>query len=133
MEIGLDLTAVYEDGMIMTRSVLDVDESAYLGMIGKAAAQAIALSIETSFLTPETRERAVTQAARQATALAVETKQSPESGLNLSEAELALYNAIVNGPVASSAPADAPAAQAEEKKEEKNEEAAAEGLGNLFG
>jgi large subunit ribosomal protein L10 len=131
MEIGLDITAVYENGMIMTRSVLDVDEDAYLGMIGKAAAQAIALSIETSFLTPETRERAIEVTAKSAVALAIETKQSPETGLNLSEAELALYTALTQGPVATTEAA--PAAKAEEKKEEKNEESAAEGLGNLFG
>lgn len=133
MEIGLDVRAVYEDGMIMTRSVLDVDEDMYLGMIVKAASEAIELSIESGFLTPDSRERAIQRSVRGATALAIELKQSPETGLSLSEAESALYNTIVNGPAPAAAEEASTAPVKEDKKEEKKEEAAAEGLGSLFG
>lgn len=131
MEVGLDVTAVYEDGMIITKDVLNVDEDAYLGMLTKAAAEAIAISIEAGYLTTETRERGIQQAARSAAALALETKTE---GLNLSDAERALYEAIIAGPITPTAgAADSAAPAAEAKKEEKTEETAAEGLAGLFG
>jgi large subunit ribosomal protein L10 len=131
MKVGLDLTAVYENGMIIGKSVLDVDEEAYIGMLRTGVAQALALSMETGFLTKETTELMIQKASREGAALAIATNNTPES-LNLSEAELAVYTMMTAGPVASTSNASA-APAAEEKKEEKNEEAAAEGLGSLFG
>jgi large subunit ribosomal protein L10 len=135
MRVGLDLTAVYEDGMIIGRSVLDVDEEQYIGMLRTGVAEAIALSMESGFLTKETTDLMLQKASREGAALAVATSQTPESGLKLSEAELAVYTMMTQGPAEVSASSTAPA-EAQDKKEEKKEpepESMAEGLGSLFG
>ena len=129
MEIGLNITAVYENGMIMTKSVLDVDEEAHIGMLKQAVAEAISLSLETDFLTQDTTDLAIQRAARDGLSLAQAAKLASEQ-LNLSEAELAVYTALTQGPAPAATQQAVPAT---EKKEEKNEEAAAEGLGSLFG
>ncbi len=126
MRVGLDVTAVFEDGSVLTKSVLDVDEEAYLNMARLAFAQAIELSMETGFLTKESTDIAIARACREGAVLAAETKLE----YNMSEAELAVYTMMTAGPVASASDAPAPK---QEKKEEKNEESAAEGLGSLFG
>jgi large subunit ribosomal protein L10 len=133
MKVGLAITAVYENGQVIKRDVLDVDEDAYIGNLRTAVAQAIALSMETGFLTKETTDLMIQKASREGAALAIETKTTPETGLNLSEAELAVYTMMTQGPVAAPA-SSAPAQQAhKEDKEDKNDESAAEGLGSLFG
>src|SRR5262249_32466304 len=90
MKVGLDVTAVYENGMVITKNVLDVDEEQYLTDLRLGVAQAIALSMETGFLTKETAEMAIQKASREGAALAIEAKL-PQDQLNLSEAELAVY------------------------------------------
>lgn len=130
MEIGLNITAVYENGMILKRSVLDVDEDAYINLLRQAVAEGIALSMETGFLTKETVELALQKASREAASLAVEAK-IPQDQLSLNDAELAVYTMLMQGPVAAPESAAAPAEK--QHKEEQKEESMAEGLGNLFG
>ena len=55
MEVGLNLTAVYDNGTIFTRDVLDIDEEEFMGKIKTAYNSAIGLALELSFLTKETR------------------------------------------------------------------------------
>ncbi|MGV8169586.1 MAG: 50S ribosomal protein L10 [Candidatus Nanoarchaeia archaeon] len=45
MMIGLNVNAIYENGSILTRSVLDVDEEAFIAMIKDAHSDALKLSI----------------------------------------------------------------------------------------
>lgn len=73
MEIGLDVVAVYEDGDIIPRSVLDIDEDAYREQITTAARWAFNLAMEAAIPTKETTELLVQKAARQARSLALES------------------------------------------------------------
>ena len=130
MEVGLNISAVYENGSIMTRSVLDIDEKVYASNLRLAVAQGIALALEADILDVETRVLAVQRAAREAASIGVTASLDADAIGTLSDAELAVYTAMTSGPVvATLSEAAAPVA---EKKEEKNEESAAEGLGSLF-
>ncbi len=53
MEIGLDLTAVYEDGVIYGKDVLSVDQAQLIGDLKRAAAEALAVSVEVEYATRE--------------------------------------------------------------------------------
>lgn len=56
MEIGLDLTAVYENGEILTKAVLDIDEDKYIADITQAASWAFNLAVESAYPCEETTE-----------------------------------------------------------------------------
>jgi large subunit ribosomal protein L10 len=73
MELGLDITAVYEDGTIYTRSVLDIDEDKFMADMQRAATWAFNLAIETAYPTKETAETLVTKGFRNAKAVALES------------------------------------------------------------
>ena len=51
MEVGLDLVAVYENGLIYGRDVLSVDEKEYLSRLSNAARWAFNLAVETAYPT----------------------------------------------------------------------------------
>lgn len=72
MEIGLDLTATYEDGNIFTKDVLAIDEQEYINNITNGQRWAFNLAMECGILTKETTELLMTKAFRDARALAVE-------------------------------------------------------------
>lgn len=69
MEIGLSLTAVYENGEIFTSKVLAIDENAYKQNISQAAVWALNLAVETAYPTKETTTLLVQKAFRQAKGL----------------------------------------------------------------
>ncbi len=71
MEIGLNITATYEDGMIFTKDVLAVDEQEYINNITQGASWAFNLAIEAGFLTPETTETMIIKAFNDSKALAI--------------------------------------------------------------
>ena len=54
MKIGLDVGAIYEDGMIFERSVLDIDQDVIAGQISLAAKQAFNLAFNSGFFTEST-------------------------------------------------------------------------------
>ncbi|MBI2124324.1 50S ribosomal protein L10 [Candidatus Woesearchaeota archaeon] len=54
MEVGLDLVAVYENGLIYGRDVLSVDEKEYLNRLQNAARWAFNLAVEASYPTKQT-------------------------------------------------------------------------------
>ncbi len=62
MEIGLDLTAVYENGTIFTKQVLAIDEGKYKADMSQAATWAMNLAIEIAYLTKDTTELLVQKA-----------------------------------------------------------------------
>jgi len=70
MEIGLDVTGVYEKGTIYSKSVLDVDEEQFLADLAQAGANALALAMETGIPTKETTEQLIQKASRESKALA---------------------------------------------------------------
>ena len=54
MEVGLDLVAVYENGLIYGRDVLSVDEKEYLSRLSNAARWAFNLAVEAAYPTKQT-------------------------------------------------------------------------------
>lgn len=72
MEIGLDLTAIYENGVIFTKSVLDVDEDQFLANVNNAARWALNLSVEVGYITSDNIELLVVKAFRDGKGLATE-------------------------------------------------------------
>ena len=71
MSVGLNLTAVYDNGTIFTRDVLNIDEEEFIKKIKIAYNSAIGLAIELSFLTKETTEMMIAKAFREAKSLAL--------------------------------------------------------------
>ncbi|OIO62368.1 50S ribosomal protein L10 [Candidatus Woesearchaeota archaeon CG_4_10_14_0_2_um_filter_33_10] len=71
MNVGLNLTAVYDNGTIFTRDVLNIDEEEFIKKIKIAYNSAIGLAIELSFLTKETTEMMIAKAFREAKSLAL--------------------------------------------------------------
>ena len=72
MEIGLDLSCVYEKGIIYPRSVLDIDEGKFMQDLTLAASEAFNLSVETCFITKENVETLLSKAFREAKAVGLE-------------------------------------------------------------
>ena len=54
MEVGLDLVAVYENGLIYGRDILSIDEKEYLSRLSNAARWAFNLAVEASYPTKQT-------------------------------------------------------------------------------
>ena len=71
MEIGLDLTAIYENGEILTKSVLDIDEDAYIADIATAASWAYNLAVNSAYPTAETIETLIQKAFSEGKNLAI--------------------------------------------------------------
>jgi len=74
MEIGLDLLAVWEDGTIYPKTVLDVDEEKFMGDLMLMASQAHALAMEIGYTTPDTIEPMIQRSYRAAKEIAKESK-----------------------------------------------------------
>lgn len=72
MEAGLDLVAAYENGEILTRKLLDIDEEQYINDMTQAHRYAFNLAMEISYPTTETTELLVTKAVADARGLGVE-------------------------------------------------------------
>ncbi len=89
MEIGLDLVGVFENGEIIPKSVLDIDEDAYKANFETAATEAFNLAFNAGFPTEETITLMVQKAAADAKALAIEADILTDEtvGIVLSKAE----------------------------------------------
>jgi len=91
MEIGLNLTAVWEDGLVFAAKQLHVDETEYAQNITQAAQWAMNLAVECGILTKETTEVIIQKAFREAKAVAIEsaylTEGTTEEVLAKSERE----------------------------------------------
>ena len=156
MEVGLALTAVYEDGEILTKSVLDIDEEAYLQDIMSAAAGAFNLSVNANIPLAENIELLLINAARAGRGLARESayitpenadellgvatkhvfaivSHLPEEALTDELRALASSQAVA----ATTSPTQESTKSSEEPEEDDDEEeaegAAAAGMGALFG
>ena len=71
MEVGLDLVAVYENGIIFTKDVLAIDEEQYINNLRVAANSAISLSAFIGYITKDNVEILIRRAFNEAEALAV--------------------------------------------------------------
>lgn len=152
IEIGLDVQAVYEDGLVYGPAVLDIDEERFHQDFQAAISGAHALAMDRAWITPQTLEPLIAKAARQALALGIEagylTKETVEPILSKAYTQMLAIAKLVKGEALdeelqaalgaqAAAPAE-PGDQAEDEKEEEpeeeevSEEEAAEGLGALF-
>ena len=72
MEIGLDLVAVWENGVVYDAKHLHIDEAEYAQNIAQAAQWAMNLAMETAYTTTETTELLLQKAFTDAKALSLE-------------------------------------------------------------
>ncbi len=72
MEIGLDLVAVYENGEILSKDVLDIDEDVFMQKLRTAAAEAMNLAVDIAYPSRDTIELLVQKSFRDAKAIAIE-------------------------------------------------------------
>ncbi len=150
MVVGMDARAVFGDGIVYDRAVLDVPDDYYPTMFATAAHNALALAVEIVYPAKETMVPLVTKAYRSAYALSLEAAipTSETIGALFAKADsqmLALASAsgytsdaiagkLAAAPAAPSAAESAPAEKVEEPEEEEvSEEDAAAGLSALFG
>lgn len=71
MEVGLNIKAMYEDGTLYTRDVLDVDEDEILAQIRSEAARSASLAYGLGYVTSENITRFLTEASRDSLGLAL--------------------------------------------------------------
>jgi large subunit ribosomal protein L10 len=71
MELGLTMTAAYEDGIIYTRDILEVDESVYEEQLKSAAFEAFAVALHHGVMNETTIMPQLQKAARDALMLAL--------------------------------------------------------------
>ncbi|MCK5107767.1 MAG: 50S ribosomal protein L10 [Nanoarchaeota archaeon] len=72
IEVGLNLTAIYEKGDILTKDVLDIDEEKYINDMKTAHAEALTLAVEVGYPNAETVERLIVRVNNDAKTLAME-------------------------------------------------------------
>ena len=91
MEVGLNITAVYEKGTIFLRDVLDIDEEKFMSNLCEAGASALNLAIEIGYPTKDTIELLVGKAALAAKTIAKEcnilTSETVSDSLEAAERE----------------------------------------------
>ncbi len=91
MEIGLNLVAVWENGLVFDSKHLHIDEAEYFNNITKAASWAFNLAVEAAYPSKETAEVLLQKAFREAKAVGVEgaviTEETREEILARSERE----------------------------------------------
>ncbi len=113
MEIGLDLRVTYENGEILTKDILFVDEAQYIADLSIAAGWAFNLAFNSAFPTVETVPLLLGTAHADARALAMS-----QDILTSETAVMLLAKAARQGAALESKIPEAPAPKAEPKKEE---------------
>jgi len=140
--VGLELRAAYEGGLIFTSKDLAIDVQAQVTELSAASSKAFAFAVEIGYATGQTIAPLLQKAQTRARALVLEAGL-PVPGMMEMVLAKAAANAralasVASGEAAPAAIAPAAAAkaesQAEEEKEEKKDEGdTAAGLGALFG
>ncbi|AMM54264.1 50S ribosomal protein L10 [Pyrococcus kukulkanii] len=82
LEVGLDLLAAYEDGIVYTPEVLAIDEQEYINMLQQAYMHAFNLAVNVAYPTPETIEAILQKAFLNAKAVAVEAGYITKETIN---------------------------------------------------
>jgi len=135
--VGLELRAACEGGLIFKSKDLAIDVQAQVSQLSMASAKAFSFAVEIGYATPSTIEPMLQKAQTRARALVLETGMPVPSMMEMLLAKAAA-NACAVASLASGqtapAAAPAPATEAKEEKEEKKDEGdTAAGLGALFG
>ncbi len=138
LEIGLDLVAAYEEGIIYTKDILAIDEEQYKEDLINVYLKALGFALEIAYPTKEVLEHLLPKAFREAKAIAIETNYISKDTI-----EDLIINAITKANTLDTAlnPDKVPKVEEkqetpkeEPKKEEKKQESdAATGLAALFG
>jgi large subunit ribosomal protein L10 len=71
MEVGLDLTVVYENGMLFTKKVLDIDEKQFRTDLANALASAMGLALGIAYISAATINSLLAKAHSEARAVAL--------------------------------------------------------------
>ncbi len=89
MENGIDVKAVWENGLLYKQDVLDVDEVAFVESLKQAHASAVNLAVFAGIMNETTAQIIIAKAARQANALQklVDSKQTPKPAETANAAE----------------------------------------------
>jgi len=140
--VGIELRAVYEGGLVFQTKDLAIDVDSLISQFSSASARAFGFAVEIGYVTSDTIGPILQRAQAKARSLVVETG-IPVPGMMDIVLAKAVANAkaiesLVSGgsaPAPAQAAPTAPVAKAEEEKKEekKDEEAGVEGLGALFG
>jgi large subunit ribosomal protein L10 len=156
MEVGIDLTAAFEDETVYTADLLTIDEEQTLAdvqkaftqalnlsinaavynkvsapaIIQKAATDALNLAVNAAVVNSKTADVLLSRAYSQMLALASEASEKDASSVDDELLSKLSASAAASAPV-EEAPAEEP--EEEEEEEEDAEEDAAVGLGALFG
>lgn len=133
--VGLELRAAYEGGLIFKARDLSIDVQSQINELSAASVKALGLAVEIGYATPQTVGPMLQRAQTKARALVAEAG-IPVPGMMEFVLAKAVANAKAIASLTSGAPAAKPAAAtpAREEKEEKKEEGdTAAGLGALFG
>lgn len=141
MKVGLDLVAVCENGNILTKEVLDIDEDKFIGQLLQASNQAINLSINSGYPTKETISLMLAKAYRNARNLAMSqdivTDDTFKDLLIKAQSQATLIQGIVDpDSVKKTVVQEEDPKQVEPKPDDKSgdgEAPMAAGLGALFG
>lgn len=135
--VGLDLRAVYEDGLIFKSKDLCIDVEARISELGLASAKAFSFAVEIGYATPETVGPMLQKAQTKAIGLIMEAGIPVPGQMELILAKAAsnakAIASLTRGETAPSAATDAAAPVAEEEKKKEEEGDTAAGLGALFG
>jgi large subunit ribosomal protein L10 len=138
--VGLQLRAVYEGGLVYRAEDLFIDVDGIISQMGKASAQALGLALEIGYASPTTISPLLQRAASKARNLVLDcgipVPSMMEALLAKAAADAKMLRSLAEGGPAAS-PAAAPAEKTEEKAEEadkeETEEAGLGGLSALFG
>ena len=135
--VGLELRAAYEGGLIFKSKDLHVDVEAQIAQLSIASSKAFSFAVEIGYATPQTVGPMLQKAQTKARALVVEAALPVPSMMEFVLAKAAAnakaIQSVTSGEVApAAAPAKAKAAE-EEVEEKKDEGDTAAGLGALFG
>lgn len=132
--VGLELRAVYEGGLVFKARDLAIDVDGILSEMASSSARAFNFASDIGYTTPETIRAILQKAFTKAKSLVAEggIPVPGMMGIVLSRAA-ANAQAIASLAKGEAAPAQAPLEEEKPKVEEKKEEDAAAGLGSLFG
>ena len=143
IEIGLDLNAAYEDGVIYTSDILDIDETKTISDLQTSYRDALNLALNSRIYNSVTIKYLLNDAFNNAINLAINaeiaTKETIKFLLSKANREMLSLTSRISGDSVSGAPAEGEDEREGEPKkevegeEEKTEDEAASGLASLFG
>jgi len=136
--VGLELRAAYEGGLIFKVKDLSINVDAQISELSLASAKAFNFAVKIGYATPQTIGPMLQKAQTEARALVLDAGLPVPGMMEMLLAKAAAnakaLNRLASGEAApTAAPVAAPVKAEEEKEEKKDEEDTAAGMGALFG